>query len=144
MLPVRESAIDRLWEDPFELMRQPFSWARMFNPLDEARSAGFPVDIREDENNYYVDADLPGFDRKQIDVTLRENVLTITANAEQPDTQQVEYLRRERPTGSLQRSFRLSAAVDDSKIEAKLDHGVLHLVLPKRAEVRPKKIELKE
>lgn len=143
MLPVRDSATDRLWSDPVgRMMRRPFSWGPAFMETDEDWASGFPVDIREDDDAFHVDAELPGFNRDQIDVTLQENVLTITANAEQNDEERY-YLQQERATGTRRRVFRLTQSVDDQQIDAKLEDGVLHLTLPKRAEVKPRRIELK-
>ncbi|MFW5652938.1 MAG: Hsp20/alpha crystallin family protein [Planctomycetota bacterium] len=114
----------------------------MFHDTDEDWIRSFPVDIREDDDAFHVDADLPGFNRDQIDVTLQENVLTITANAENEDEDRY-YVQQERATGTRRRMFRLTQAVDDQQIDAKLENGVLHLVLPKRSEVKPRRIELK-
>lgn len=144
MLPVRDSAIDRMWSDPFgRMMHRPLPRHAAFHESDEDGASGFPVDIREDGDAFHVDAELPGFDRDQIDITLQQDVLTITADAGRSDRAH-HYLQQERATGTRRRVFRLTRAVDGQQIDAKYDNGVLHLTLPKRAEVRPRKIELKQ
>lgn len=98
--------------------------------------------MREDTDAFHVEAELPGFSRNQIDITLQENVLTITANAEQKGEER-HYLQQERAAGTRRRVFRLTQAVDDQQVDANLENGVLHLTLPKRAEVKPRRIEVK-
>jgi HSP20 family protein len=109
---------------------------------EEALVGAYPVDIREDDNNVYVDAELPGFKREQVDVTIENGILTIQAER-QPDEQQGDSHLRERRYTRVARSFTLPNGVDENSVDAKLDDGVLKLTLQKSEQVKPRKIEVK-
>ena len=99
------------------------------------------VDVREDVDHLYVEAELPGYKKDQIDITLEKGVLTVTAEqkaeTEQP---QGEWLLRERRMTKFSRAFKLPPTVDESAIDARLEDGVLKLTLNKRPESKPRKI----
>ncbi|HWB19504.1 MAG TPA: Hsp20/alpha crystallin family protein [Phycisphaerales bacterium] len=114
---------------------------QMFNENGQDPLAVYPVDIREDDNNVYIDAELPGFTKDQIDVTFEKGVVHISAERSD-ETREGTDLVKERRYTRTQRSFSLPNVVDDAKVEATLDHGVLHLVLPKRQEMKPRKIAI--
>lgn len=105
-------------------------------------TANYPVDIREHDHTVTVEAELPGFKRDDINVTLEQGVLTITAERK-PEEQPGHAHIHERRYTRVTRSFRLGAAVDETKVEARLEDGVLKLTLPKREELKPRKIEVK-
>lgn len=104
----------------------------------------YPVDIRETDDNLIVEAEMPGFKRDEIEVTLEQGVLTIHAerNAEQDESKGQTHLH-ERRFSRVTRSFRLGQAVDENKVDARLEDGVLTLTLHKREEVKPRRIEVK-
>jgi HSP20 family protein len=104
--------------------------------------AGYPVDIREHDDHLIVEAELPGFKRSEINVTLEQGVLTIEAVRKEEEKPGQPHLT-ERRFSRVTRSFRLGQAVDDGKVQAKLEDGVLTLTLPKRDEVKPRRIEVK-
>ncbi|BCX88722.1 HSP20 family protein [Methylomarinovum tepidoasis] len=102
------------------------------------------VDIKEEQDRYIVQADLPGVKPEDIEVTLENGVLTIKGQRMTEAKEEKENYRRvERIYGSFFRRFVLPETVDEEKIEAKYDNGVLTLVIPKKAEEAPKKIEVK-
>ena len=104
--------------------------------------AAYPVDIREDDQAVYVDAELPGFTKDQVDVTFENTVLTITAERkDEPETKGEKHLT-ERRYHKVQRSFTLPMPIDETKVDAKLSSGVLHLTLPKREEAKPHRIQV--
>ncbi|HMO25275.1 MAG TPA: Hsp20/alpha crystallin family protein [Tepidisphaeraceae bacterium] len=110
---------------------------------DGGVSAGFAVDIWETPDALHVEAELPGFDRDQIDVMLENSVLTITGERKQSNEQSGrEWLLNERRAVRFSRSFNLPPTVDDSQVEAKFDNGVLHITIAKREEVKPRKISI--
>ena len=119
---------------------------QMFGDLAGGRAiepASFvpPVNVREDEKNFYVEAEVPGFSQEQIDVSLHQNVLTIKGERAEESTQNEEgFIRRERTSGSFSRSFRLVSDIESTKIAAALKNGVLHLTLPKAAAAQSRKI----
>ena len=95
------------------------------------------VDIYEDETKFLVTADLPGFQKSDVQVTLSDGVLTINAESKPDETPEAgHWLLRERRFGHYVRSIQLSGAVDAKNISASLKDGVLELTVPK-----PKKIE---
>jgi len=103
----------------------------------------YPVDIHEDDTHIHVEAELPGFAADQVDVTLEGGVLSITAQRdERPERQGTTHLAQRRFT-RVNRRFSMPDTVDEQNVEAKLEHGVLHLTLAKRPEVQPRKIEVK-
>ncbi|HEB77049.1 MAG TPA: Hsp20/alpha crystallin family protein [Methylothermaceae bacterium] len=102
------------------------------------------VDIKEEADRYIVQADLPGIKPEDIEVTLEKGVLTIKGHRETEAKEEKEnYKRIERFYGSFFRRFTLPETVDEEKIEAKYENGVLTVVIPKKPEVQPKKIPVK-
>lgn len=101
------------------------------------------VDVADRGDAYVVTADLPGFGKDGIDVTVADTALRI--EAERETTAEVEaddYLRRERQRGSVNRSVRLPEPVDDEGVEATYSNGVLTVTLPKRSGEGGKRIEI--
>ena len=143
MLPTRRTR--NVWTDPFDLMHRDFD--RMLNRYftDEANgaTAAYPVDINEDENHLYVEAEMPGYKRNEINVTLENSVLTIQAERQADPAEGKHNHLNERRWTRVSRSFTLPNTVDESKVDAKLEDGVLKLTLHKREEVKPRRIEVK-
>jgi len=113
--------------------------------LDEGDSGGFgayPVDIREDDDHVYVDAELPGFTNRDVEVTLENGVLRIAAERQTENKKGQTHLFERRFT-RINRAFTLPTTVNEDKVDAKLTDGVLHLTLHKREEVKPRKIAIK-
>ncbi len=154
--------------NPFEIIRQDLNMLNRFfggGPFGETGEAGplatmgnYGVDIREDADHIYVEADLPGFDKKDIDISLQNGTLTISAEhreeqAVQPQQgqkaqqaqqreQQGDYLLRERQYQRFVRSFTLPANVDEQNVQAKLENGVLKITLNKREDAKPKRVQV--
>ncbi|RLD08235.1 MAG: Hsp20/alpha crystallin family protein [Chlamydiae bacterium] len=100
------------------------------------------VDIIEDNNFFKIISDIPGADKNSIDVKFEKNVLTIRAESLE-DNYKGELVYGEYTTGNYERSFSVSDEIDSEKIEAKYDKGVLTLILPKAASIKPRTIEVK-
>jgi len=123
---------------------------RFFEDLDlglpSAEKTYFPrIDIWEDEEKYVVEADLPGFDKKDIEVNLTEDTLTIKALRKREEEKKGRnYYYAERSYGEFVRNVRLPAEVDKKAIKAKYNNGVLELILPKTKQAKEKttKIEI--
>ena len=99
------------------------------------------VNIRENAESFVVEMAAPGMTKKDFRIELDGNVLTITSerNEEREEGGEDRYTRKEFSYQSFQRSFTLSKdVVDAEKIEAKYENGLLHLVIPKREEVKQK------
>ena len=107
-------------------------------------TAAYPVDIREDDKSIYVDAEMPGFKREEINVTLEEGVLSITAErkTEEEKKDQKSHLH-ERCYTRVERSFRMPTAIEAGKVAAELKDGVLHVTLQKPVQSVSQKIAIK-
>ncbi len=101
------------------------------------------VDIFESDQEITLLADIPGVNAENLNIDLRENILTITGEVPSArDPEELE-LNIEYETGTYYRQFSISNVIDQNKIDAKLTDGVLRLRLPKIEKVSPKKIEVK-
>mgnify|MGYP003572855390 CR=1 FL=1 len=103
------------------------------------------VDIDEDDDKYKIKADLPGVDKKDIDVKMENGVLSIRGekHTETESGKGTKRHRTERFHGSFARSFTLPDSVEADKIDAAYKDGVLTLVIPKAEKSRPKSIDIK-
>jgi HSP20 family protein len=103
------------------------------------------VDIEESDNLYLIKADVPGVDKKDIDVRLENGVLSITGEklAEKETGKGTRHHRTERYHGSFARRFTLPTAVKADKVDATYKDGVLSLMIPKAEEAKPKAIDIK-
>jgi HSP20 family protein len=101
------------------------------------------VDIFEDDKEITLLADMPAVKAKDLDIDLRENVLTLSGDVESPEDPSERAVLREYRTGRYVRQFTLSDRIDQSKIGAELKEGVLRLRLPKAEKASPKKIKVK-
>jgi len=137
-----------VFADPFEtfapisrLMDNAFG-----NWLDapEAR-CGLRFDVREDEKNYYFETELPGIAKDEVDITLEDGVLAVSAEkkSETKVDDQAGYHLRERRFGRVERSFRLPLPVDEEKVDASLKDGILKITLTKVEAPQPRRIEVK-
>ncbi len=138
----------------FPTRRGPRGFGRDFfdsdnNFFDSFFSDATPIktDIRETEEAYILDAELPGFSKDNIDITYENNVLTISANVEsgmeESDEENGTYIRRERSTRSFSRQF-IVENIKSDEIDASFEDGVLTVELPK-SEPKPeetKRIEI--
>jgi len=101
------------------------------------------VDVRETDEDYVVEMDLPGRTEKDLEVEVKENVLTISSRSEEgKESKKDGYLLRERRETSFSRSFRLPQGVDAGKIHASFKNGVLELHVPKAPESKPRRIQI--
>ena len=100
-----------------------------------------PVDIYTTTDEIVVQASLPGLSPEDVDITLREDRLTISGQIPSP-LENVEYAVVERAHGRFSRTLVLNVPVEAERIAAKIDDGILTLILPKAPEVRPKVIHV--
>jgi len=99
------------------------------------------VDIYETERGLTVVADVPGVSKKDIDINVEDKILTIRGTVSRP--KRSDMIAQEFSLMNYFRQFRLSDEVDQSKIKASLDQGVLTIELPKAEKAKPKRIEVK-
>jgi len=132
--------------DPFEGVQRDFEsmLGRMINGRGDGNSrlAPYGVDVREDADHLYVEAELPGFKKDEVDVTLENQTLTISGERrETPENQKKgDWLLNERRYTRFLRSFTLPPTVSEQSVNAKLENGVLTITLNKREESKPRKI----
>lgn len=103
------------------------------------------VDVREEDQQYVVEAELPGMSDKELSVEVDEDTLTIASKRqEQTEEKRSGYLRRERRSTVFRRSFSLPADVEESRIDATFKNGLLTVTLPKgRQSPRRRSISVK-
>ncbi|MFQ5632934.1 MAG: Hsp20/alpha crystallin family protein, partial [bacterium] len=102
------------------------------------------VDISEDKDTFYLNIDLPGLSKDDVNVRFENDLLTITGEKKaEKEEKDVNYRRIERSYGKFERSFRVTSQIIANKIDAKFDKGVLTVTLPKAEEAKPKEIEVK-
>lgn len=124
--------IDRLFDDAFGgNARNSAMWAP-------------PVDVRESQNELTLSFEVPGVLPEQIEVTVDNGVLTVKGEKreERKEGDEGQYHVLERTYGTFTRSFQLPKSLDESKIEAKHEHGILTVRIPKAALPQPKKIAI--
>lgn len=134
MLQIRNE-FDRLFEDSFGIPHQ----RRM-----EATNWGLTLDVVENADMFIVKASVPGVLPEDLDITITDNVLTITGELKADELNEGEqYHLRERRFGHFMRSINLPVPVVSDEIEAVYNNGVLTLNIPKMEEVKPKRIAIK-
>jgi HSP20 family protein len=101
------------------------------------------IDISETDNEYKIEAELPGINQKEIDVKIDNNILTIKGKKEDvKEEKEKNYHLRERYYGAFQRSISLPNNIEPEKIKASFENGVLNISVPKSDKRTPKKIEI--
>lgn len=106
------------------------------------RGGIMPMDAFEKEGTYTLRFDLPDVDPDDVDLTVENNTLTVTAVRRSVENEDVNWLLRERPTGSHSRQVRLSETLDTGRVEASYDNGVLTVKVPMREESKPRRVAI--
>lgn len=143
MVPFRRNNRIERRGDVFENLLENFFNDDFFLP-SSYNTGSFRVDLKEDKDNYLLDADMPGMDKDNINIDLQNNYLTISAKREdQVEENKDNYVRRERCYGEFRRSFYFDN-IDEENIKASFKDGVLHLELPKKDKAKDerKKIDI--
>lgn len=108
-----------------------------------AKESAMPFDIHETGNEVVVTASLPGIKPEDVEITITGDLLTIKGEVKADQTvKQEDYILQERRYGTFCRSVTIVMPVVADKAEAKFEHGVLTLTLPKAEEVKPKQIKV--
>lgn len=103
------------------------------------------VNIFETNESYILEADMPGVAKEGLEIELEGNTLTITGRREQKaEMPKTELLHRESLMADFRRVFELDPTIDAKKISAKMEQGVLTIILPKAEKVKPRKIVVGE
>ena len=145
--------MDRMFDDVFHGWGFPSlarDWPQGFGrepdwPSHGTRMADVKFDIGEGEKAIEIAAEMPGMDEDDVELTLSDGLLTIKGEKKaESKKEDKNYYLAERRYGAFQRSFRLPDTVQEDKVKASFDKGVLKVTLPKRenAKVKPKKISI--
>jgi len=103
-----------------------------------------PVDVRQEGDTWTIQAEVPGMSRDDVNITVEDNVLTISGKREEEIIRDDEVCYAyERTFGNFSRAIALPEDVDANKVKAELKNGVLSVTVPKSPEIRPKKVEVK-
>jgi HSP20 family protein len=101
------------------------------------------VDLYEKDDYFVIKAELPGVDKKDIAIDLKDRVLTLSGERSyENEVKEDSYYRRERSYGKFQRAFTLPAEVDSDKIKAEFKDGLLRIEVPKPEEQKPKQVTI--
>jgi HSP20 family protein len=128
-------AMDRLFEDSFV---RPRSWT--FGGFD---GYGFPVDVTNGSDSITIEASLPGFKPEDVDITVENGVLSITAEtSSEREEGEGESLVQEIRRGRVSRTIALPTGIEPDKATAAFEHGLLKLQIPKAEAVKPRQIRI--
>ena len=131
-----ENLFDSLFDTAFD--------RKFFGNGNTSRANVMKTDVKESDDAYTVDIELPGFKKEDVSVRFENGTLTVTATKADNNDQKDEkgaYVRRERYSGSCSRSFYVGEGVEEKDIHAKFEDGTLRLAIPKKD---PKAIESKK
>lgn len=123
--------------DPFEEMDRALS-----NFGGRWRGGIMPLDAFEKDGIYTLRFDLPDVDPDNVDLTVENNLLTVTAERSVEDTDDVTWLIRERPSGIHRREVRLGDRLDAGNVDAHYHNGVLTVTIPMREEAKPQRVSI--
>ncbi len=136
--------------------RAPVAWQDVFGRFDRLFDANggnrfsmawSPVtDVREDEDGLYVTVELPGMSSDDVSVSVENGILSISGEKKQETEEgdsQGDYHLVERGYGSFERTFRLPRSVNNDKVKAKFENGLLNIDIPKSAKAKKRLIEIK-
>ena len=102
------------------------------------------VDVREKDDEYLMEVELPGLTDKDIELNVEDNILTLSSKKEESKEEKKNgYLIRERRDHEFARTFVLPAEVDREKIKAEFKNGLLVVNIPKKPEAKPRRIDVK-
>ena len=131
----------RQFDSLFETSLWPVMWRR--TPAQE-REWSPALEVFEKEDKYVVKAEVPGLKEEDVDISVSDDTLCLKGEKKtEHEVKEEEYHWSERTYGSFLRTIRLPSNVDAEKIEANYENGMVEIILPKMAEVKPKKITVK-
>ena len=148
-VPRRSSALTRdpLYSDMDRVFNEFVRPGALFGRWvgEGLRDAWVPaVDVQETDKAFLFTAELPGLGKDDVEITLEENLLTLSGERELTEKEEGDTFHRiERAYGKFSRSFSLPSQVDSSKVEASFDNGLLTVAVPKSEQAQPRKIAIK-
>ncbi len=135
-----ETYMDRFF-DTDRFLNDFWPWA----PAEGRHGFGkdLKVNIVENEDNYTLTAEVPGMKEKDIDLEVKDGLMTLKGHVEESqEKEETHYRMREFSRRSFERSFRIGEGVDLDKISAKLENGILTVALPKKEEAKPRTVKV--
>lgn len=137
---------NRRWTTPWSLANE---LASLFGPVAEAGTdseytAWSPsVDVAEDKESFRIHAELPGLKKDDVKISVKDNILMLRGEKKFADEKKKDnYYRIERSYGMFARQFTLPRGVDTNKIAAKMEDGVLEVMIPKLPEAQEKEVAI--
>jgi len=121
-----DSVFDRVFGDDGALLGQDWSWA--------------PVAMWQDDDSFFVEAEMPGLSEDEVELTVHNDVLTIRGERKREEGR--TYLYNGRSYGRFERTITLPEPVNSNEVRATLNNGVLQVALPKSPEAKPKRIAI--
>lgn len=120
----------------------------LFAPVSSSTVLAPRVDVRETNQAYLMEIDLPGMTEKDVEISLKDRILTIaslqeTKTEDKQKDENTEYLIRERRTSAFTRRFTLPEDINSENVKAEFKNGVLTIDIPRRPETQPRQITIK-
>ena len=147
MLTTRWQPFGLVWPEMNRMqeeMEQRSRRAGINDPHRSAQSVYPPLNLWEDDNNLYVEAELPELELSDLEIFVTgDNQLSIKGERKQPERENGMWHRQERGHGKFSRAGELPQYVDSDTVTAEVKHGVLTVTLPKREEAKARQIEVK-
>jgi HSP20 family protein len=110
--------------------------------VEQGTSTFPPIDIRHDQENIYVVAEVPGVSLEALDISITGDTLTIKGERRAPEVAEERWHRRERSYGHFTRLVAIKEKVDADRVKARLRDGILEVTLPKAESARPRQIHV--
>jgi len=125
-----------IFDDVEQMMHQAFGYSQengsnrlFYNPL---------INVSETENDYLIMIDLPGVEKKDVEINLKNSILTVSGERKTSEkSDENNHIWHETTYGAFSRSFELTSDIVEEKIMAKFNNGVLNISIPKAEEVKP-------
>ena len=147
MLTTRWQPFGTAWPGMKRLQEEMEQWLRPAGKNDPRRFAQSvypPLNLWEDDDNLYVEAELPELELSDLEILVTgDNQLSIKGERKRPEQEKGMWHRQERGQGSFSRMGELPQYVDSDTVTAELKHGVLTITLPKRKEAEARRVEVK-
>jgi HSP20 family protein len=147
MLTTRWQPLGMVWSEMNRLQEETKQWLGRLglnDPRRLAHSVYPPLNLWEDDNNLYVEAELPELELADLEIFVNDdNQLSIKGERKQPEREDGTWHLRERGYGRFSRTGELPRYVDSDKVTAEFKHGVLTITLPKRKEAKARRVEVK-
>lgn len=113
-----------------------------YRPVEFNGGRRLPVDFHADENEFVLTAEIAGLNPDDLQIEIKDDILTVKGEVVSETNGDGEYLLREIFQGEFRRSLRLPEPVEIDKVEAKVENGLLTILLPKAEDARPKTIKI--